>query len=122
MLPTTEDGLSLSRWVCSTGGFEVSWTARMRTARSESTTRTLQWETLEGLKSSGAVSFTPGARDAAPGTHIEMRVDHSLPSVLGRAIGEEGLRGLVEATLRTDLERFSDWASQTLGKSEMPAP
>mmetsp|Transcript_19307 Transcript_19307/g.26699 ORF Transcript_19307/g.26699 Transcript_19307/m.26699 type:complete len:304 (-) Transcript_19307:166-1077(-) len=106
----------LTRWMCSTGGFQVTWLAQCstqhnRAARSRESddltkrVRQMDWVTLEGLQSQGHVEFRPGENGD---TCILLQVSHSLPTQLGRLIGENALQGLVQATLKSDLTHFSE--------------
>jgi len=51
----------LSRWVCSTGGFEVSWVARVDNIKGleDHKEPSMEWATIEGLQSTGKVGPSP---------------------------------------------------------------
>mmetsp|Transcript_22259 Transcript_22259/g.42473 ORF Transcript_22259/g.42473 Transcript_22259/m.42473 type:complete len:282 (-) Transcript_22259:151-996(-) len=96
----------LTRWMCSTRGFEVTWVARCSTGPNEQhDVRHMDWMTIEGLRSQGSVEFQSSIEG---GTSILLKVSHSLPTQLGKLIGGDALQGLVQATLKSDLSRFSE--------------
>ncbi|KAK3263851.1 hypothetical protein CYMTET_27374 [Cymbomonas tetramitiformis] len=127
---------ALTRWICSTQGFEVTWVARCwyndptacpdvaqgsaGLCEADSPTsgpmqKSMKWETVTvdrapgvagmsgGARSKGCVAFSQNDENA---TEVMLQVSHSLPRALGNLMGESGLRGLVQATLKDDLARF----------------
>lgn len=116
---------ALTRWICSTQGFEVTWVARcwyddptacpdvaqgsVSLCEADSSTsmcpmhKSMKWETVTGLSSKGCVAFSQNDENA---TDVMLQVSHFLPRALGNLMGESGLRGLVQATLKDDLARF----------------
>ncbi|XP_024397653.1 uncharacterized protein [Physcomitrium patens] len=103
----------LSRWTCSTIGFEVVWVARVEFVESNSPVRVLRWTTVEGLTNRGEVTFK---ENNTKGTTVELSISHSLPAALGRVMASSALRGLVQATLQTDLECFQKYASEAVSQ------
>uniref|UniRef100_A0A7I4AVE8 Coenzyme Q-binding protein COQ10 START domain-containing protein n=1 Tax=Physcomitrium patens TaxID=3218 RepID=A0A7I4AVE8_PHYPA len=59
----------LSRWTCSTIGFEVVWVARVEFVESNSPVRVLRWTTVEGLTNRGEVTFK---ENNTKGTTVEL--------------------------------------------------
>lgn len=107
-------GLSrLSRWICSTIGFEVMWVARVEHVECNLPVRVLRWATVEGLPSRGEVTFKENDTN---GTTVELSISHSLPAALGRVMQSSALRGLVQATLQTDLECFQKYAAEAVNQ------
>lgn len=45
-----------------------------------------------------------------------LQISHSLPAALGRVMASSALRGLVQATLQTDLECFQKYASEAVSQ------
>eukprot|EP00850_Spirogloea_muscicola_P020388 SM000214S06782 [mRNA] locus=s214:231324:232384:+ [translate_table: standard] len=81
---------SLSRWVCSTTGFEVAWVARIESVVEDEAGKELRWCTVEGLRSSGRVRFMHSR--SSSGTTVELT-----------------------ATLKSDLEHFQQYAASLVG-------
>lgn len=107
-------GLSrLSRWICSTIGFEVMWVARVEHVESNRPVRVLRWATVEGLRSRGEVTFK---ENTSNGTTVELSISHSLPAALGRVMQSSALKGLVQATLQSDLECFQKYAAEAMNQ------
>uniref|UniRef100_A0A7I4B4E7 Coenzyme Q-binding protein COQ10 START domain-containing protein n=1 Tax=Physcomitrium patens TaxID=3218 RepID=A0A7I4B4E7_PHYPA len=69
----------LSRWTCSTIGFEVVWVARVEFVESNSPVRVLRWTTVEGLTNRGEVTFK---ENNTKGTTVELSVSASVVSWL----------------------------------------
>ncbi|KAG0610401.1 hypothetical protein M758_7G062900 [Ceratodon purpureus] len=107
-------GLSrLSRWNCSTIGFEVMWVARVVHVESNLPVRVLRWATVDGLPSRGEVTFK---ENDSKGTTVELSISHSLPPALGRVMQSSALQGLVKATLQTDLVCFQKYAAEAVNQ------
>lgn len=103
-------GLSqLSRWICSTAGFEVMWLARIEFVEAAPPLRVVRWATVEGLQSKGEVTFK---ESSSKGTTVELSILHSLPAALGQVMNSQALRSLVQATLQSDLERFQKYVAE----------
>ncbi|GAQ90136.1 hypothetical protein KFL_006040080 [Klebsormidium nitens] len=105
----------LSKWICSTSGFQIAWTARVTNVTEElqavAPHCALEWATTEGLQSSGRVTFMPAqpGDDGRDSTSIELKIVHTLPPALARVMDGSALGGLIRATLRSDLERFQQY-------------
>eukprot|EP00898_Chlorokybus_atmophyticus_P005040 jgi/Chlat1/5537/Chrsp369S05348 len=103
---------TLSRWVCSSKGFEVMWVARIETVEAGGGQRVLRWSTVDGLRNNGSVRF----QDLSGGRHtsVELSISHTLPWRLAQAMGGDALSSLVQATLKSDLARFEEYAVAAL--------
>ncbi|GBG72046.1 hypothetical protein CBR_g10981 [Chara braunii] len=117
LTPTKEDALhnsdtgnrmALSRWFCSTSGFEVSWLAHIESIEMNPPRRFVQWNAVEGLPSSGKVSFQDS--NGGKATTVKLSISHALPNALRAVIPVDAFASLVQATLKKDLERFQDYA------------
>ncbi|KAJ7547745.1 hypothetical protein O6H91_08G101900 [Diphasiastrum complanatum] len=102
---------SLSRWFCSTSGFEVSWIARIDNIEVTPPRRILRWVTISGLQSVGEVSFT----ENSIGTSVELKIDYAFPHSLGQLMTSDTLKSLIQATLQSDLERFHQYTLTAAG-------
>lgn len=105
----------LSRWVCSTNGFEVAWVARIQRMQVAPNKRVLQWASVEGLRSGGEVTFTDVSERA---TLVELSIKHSLPPALARVMNQHALSSLVEATLKSDLKSFEQYVAESAAPME----
>lgn len=113
---------SLSRWKCSTPGFEVWWVARIQKFEVSNLHRVLQWVTVDGFPNAGEVTFTPSSLNS---TRVELTICHSLPGPLARVMTSSALLSLVKATLQSDLERFQEYVcaerTDSLARSSVAA-
>lgn len=106
---------TLTRWVCCTTGFEVAWVARVCSVSCNSTHSMLTWRTVEGIQCYGEVVFTPSPKDAES-CLVHLCIRHSLPPTLARIMSRTALSALIQATLRSDLERFEQYSLEMQSK------
>lgn len=99
---------SLSKWICCTAGFEVAWVARIESVEMSPGQRVLRWTSVEGLSSHGEVRFTPDK--SQEGTDVYLTAIHRLPPALSKIMNRHALSTVVQATLKSDLERFREYA------------
>jgi uncharacterized membrane protein len=96
-----------TKWTLSTDQFgqhfEFSWLAQdLEPVKYEK----IAWESLEGLKNKGSVTFSK----EASGTKLEMEISYEVPAPLvpfGSAVSP-----LVESILAADLKRFSTFSEK----------
>ncbi|MBW4419575.1 MAG: SRPBCC family protein [Myxacorys californica WJT36-NPBG1] len=94
----------LSRWKLATGGLEFSWKSRIT---KKIPNQIIQWESVDGLPNRGAIRFYDrGDR----GSVVKMSIAYAIPGFLGQLMDNLFLGRAVEATLKSDLERFRAYA------------
>jgi len=98
---------TLSRWKLSTGGLDFSWMSRNLKVVPE---QIIQWESINGLPNRGAVRFY----DRKGSSIVRLSVAYAIPGVLGKIMDNLFLGKAVEGTLMADMERFREYALQSV--------
>ena len=96
----TLDDPDLTEWNLAAQGFRFQWKARI-SQRVEG--QLLQWESVGGLPTKGAVRFYPEGPDR---TAVKLTVSYELPGVLAPLMDSAMLGGLVSKELQANLDRF----------------
>ena len=96
----TLDDPDLTEWTLAAQGFRFQWKARI-SQRVEG--QLLQWESVGGLPTKGAVRFYPEGPDR---TAVKLTVSYELPGVLAPLMDSAMLGGLVSKELQANLDRF----------------
>ena len=104
-----EDNPDLSRWKLASGGFEFSWLSRITKLV---TNQIIQWESVDGLPNKGAIRFY----DRGEHSIVKLTVAYAIPGILGRLMDNLFLGRIVESTIQADLERFRQYALNSVGK------
>lgn len=98
-----EDEPELSRWTLAARGFTFSWIARTLVKIPH---QTLQWESVDGLPTRGTARFYEQQANSL----IELTFAYAKPRIVGKAMDKLFLGRIVESTIRSDLERFRQYA------------
>ncbi|MEO0488679.1 MAG: SRPBCC family protein [Cyanobacteria bacterium P01_A01_bin.123] len=105
------DQPDLSRWKLASGGFEFTWLSRITNLVPQ---QIIQWESVDGLPNRGAIRFYD--RKEAGGA-VKLTVAYAIPGPLGRLMDNLFLGGIVESSLKADMNRFRDYALAAQEKS-----
>ena len=98
----TGDDPDLTDWTLAAQGFRFQWKARI-TSRVDQ--QQLQWESVGGLPTKGAVRFYQEQLDR---TAVKLSVSYELPGVLAPLMEPSILGGIVTKELKANLDRFKD--------------
>ena len=102
-----EEDPEISRWQLATGGFEFSWLSRIL---KQIPKQIIQWESVDGLPNRGAIRFY----DRRSSSIVRLSVAYSIPGIVGQIMDGLFLGGIVESTLKADLERFRNYAIEKM--------
>ena len=96
----TLDDPNLTNWTLAAQGFRFHWKARI-TKQVEG--QQLQWESVGGLPTKGAVRFYPESENR---TAVKLSVTYELPRALAPLMEPSILGGIVTRELQANLDRF----------------
>ncbi len=102
-----EEDPEISRWQLATGGFEFSWLSRIL---KQTPQQIIQWESVDGLPNRGAIRFY----DRKSSSIVRLSVAYNIPGMLGQLMDNLFLGGIVESTLKADMERFRSYAMEQI--------
>ncbi len=102
-----EEDPEISRWRLATGGFEFSWLSRIL---KQTPQQVIQWESVDGLPNRGAIRFY----DRKGSSIVRLSVAYNIPGILGQLMDDLFLGGIVESTLKADMERFRSYAMEKM--------
>ncbi|HHP7230115.1 MAG TPA: SRPBCC family protein [Xenococcaceae cyanobacterium] len=106
-----KDNPELSRWKLASGGFEFSWLSKINKIVPQ---QVIQWESVNGLPNRGAIRFYNRGEQVSI---VKLTVAYRIPGILGKLMDGLFLGRVVESTLEADMERFRNYAVQTVPKS-----
>ena len=101
-----KDKPELSRWTLSGGGLTFTWLSRIL---KEIPNQIIQWESVDGLPNRGAIRFYDRKQDTSV---VKLTVAYKIPGVVGEFMDNLFLGNVVESNLRSDLQRFREYAIQ----------
>jgi uncharacterized membrane protein len=104
-----DDNPDLSRWKLASGGFEFSWLSRITRLV---THQIIQWESVDGLPNRGAIRFY----DRGEHSIVKLTVAYAIPGILGKLMDNLFLGRIVESTIQADLNRFREYALNSVRK------
>jgi len=99
------DDATVSRWKLSSRGFQVSWLAKNVEVTKN---QVIRWESIDGLPNKGSIRFTDRSRKGRSNVVVRMSVEYDIPGWIGELADNLVVGRLVEATLKSDLERFRE--------------
>ncbi|KAB8334469.1 hypothetical protein SD80_008790 [Scytonema tolypothrichoides VB-61278] len=100
-----EDNPEISIWKLDTRGLEFTWKSRILKIVPK---QIIQWESVDGLPNRGAVRFY----DRHSSSIVKLTVAYAIPGILGKIMDNLFLGRAVESTLKSDMERFREYALQ----------
>ena len=98
----TLDDPSLTDWTLAAQGVRFHWQARIS---KQVEGQQLQWESIGGLPTKGAVRFYPESENR---TAVKLSVTYELPRPLAPLMEPRILGGIVTRELQANLDRFRD--------------
>lgn len=101
-----QDKPDLSRWTLSGGGLTFTWLSRIL---KEIPNQIIQWESVDGLPNRGAIRFYDRKQDTSV---VKLTVAYKIPGVVGEFMDNLFLGNVVESNLKSDLQRFREYATQ----------
>ena len=101
-----KDKPELSKWTLSGGGLTFTWLSRIL---KETPNQIIQWESVDGLPNRGAIRFYDRKQDTSV---VKLTVAYKIPGVVGEFMDNLFLGNGVESNLRSDLQRFREYAIQ----------
>ncbi|QUY43083.1 SRPBCC family protein [Acaryochloris sp. 'Moss Beach'] len=101
-----KDKPELSQWTLSGGGLTFTWLSRIL---KEIPNQIIQWESVDGLPNRGAIRFYDRKQDTSV---VKLTVAYKIPGVVGQFMDNLFLGNVVESNLRSDLQRFREYAIQ----------
>lgn len=102
----TDEDPTLSRWQLASRGVEFSWLSRIL---KQVPHQIIQWESVDGLPNRGAIRFYDRKEH---GSIVKMSIAFKIPGIVGQLVDRLFLGRIVESHIRSDLERFRDYALQ----------
>ncbi|MEB3293731.1 MAG: SRPBCC family protein [Synechococcales bacterium] len=106
-----EDNPDLSQWKLASGNFEFTWQSKITR---QVTNQIIQWESVDGLPNRGAIRFYDRGSD---GSIVKMTIAYGVPGIMKPLMDNAFLGGIVESTLQADLNRFREYAVQSVQSS-----
>ncbi|MBW4594563.1 MAG: SRPBCC family protein [Brasilonema angustatum HA4187-MV1] len=100
-----EDNPEISIWKLNTGGLEFTWKSRILKVVPN---QIIQWESVDGLPNRGAVRFY----DRHSSSIVKLTIAYAIPGILGKIMDNLFLGRAVESTLKSDMEKFREYALQ----------
>ena len=100
-----EDNPEISIWKLNTGGLEFTWKSRILKVVPK---QIIQWESVDGLPNRGAVRFY----DRHSSSIVKLTIAYAIPGILGKIMDNLFLGRAVESTLKSDMEKFREYALQ----------
>lgn len=100
-----EDNPEISIWKLDTRGLEFTWKSRILKIVPN---QIIQWESVDGLPNRGAVRFY----DRHSSSIVKLTVAYAIPGILGKIMDNLFLGRAVESTLKSDMEKFREYALQ----------
>ena len=94
--------ISITDWTLAAQGFRFHWKARIS---KQVECQQLQWESIGGLPTKGAVRFYPESENR---TAVKLSVTYELPRPLAPLMEPSILGGIVTRELQANLDRFRD--------------
>ena len=94
--------ISITDWTLAAQGFRFHWKARIS---KQVERQQLQWESIGGLPTKGAVRFYPESENR---TAVKLSVTYELPRPLAPLMEPSILGGIVTRELQANLDRFRD--------------
>ncbi|MBP5976331.1 SRPBCC family protein [Brasilonema sp. CT11] len=101
----SEDNPEISIWKLNTGGLEFTWKSRILKVVPK---QIIQWESVDGLPNRGAVRFY----DRHSSSIVKLTIAYAIPGILGKIMDNLFLGRAVESTLKSDMEKFREYALQ----------
>ncbi len=101
----------LTEWTLAANGFRFKWKAKIN-ERIDG--QKLQWESVGGLPTKGAVRFYPEQENL---TIVKLTVTYELPKVLAPLMEPSILGGMVTNELQANIDRFRDLVESGYGLS-----
>ncbi|MDJ0675853.1 MAG: SRPBCC family protein [Calothrix sp. MO_167.B42] len=106
----TEDNPDISIWTLKSGIWEFKWHSRILKVIPN---QIIEWESIDGLPNRGAIRFY----DRHGSSIVKLTVAYAIPGVLGKIMDNLFLGNIVESTIQADMNRFRDYALQSVGGS-----
>jgi uncharacterized membrane protein len=106
------DQPELSNWELGSNGFSFTWRSRIL---KQVKNQIIQWESIDGLPNRGAIRFY----NRPNSTIVKLTVSYDIPGIIGQVMDGLFLGRLVESTLQADLERFRQYADNTLTQTQV---
>jgi uncharacterized membrane protein len=100
-----EDNPEISIWKLDTRGLEFTWKSRILKVVPN---QIIQWESVDGLPNRGAVRFY----DRHSSSIVKLTVAYAIPGIVGKIMDNLFLGRAVESTLKSDMEKFREYALQ----------
>ena len=98
-----EDNPELSEWKLASRGLEFTWRSKITNLV---TNQIIQWEAIDGLPNRGAIRFYDRKNGQSS---VKLTVSYAVPAII-KWMDNLFLGRVVEATLKSDLNRFRDYA------------
>ncbi|NMG21684.1 SRPBCC family protein [Brasilonema bromeliae] len=100
-----EDNPEISIWKLDTRGLEFTWKSRIIKIVPN---QIIQWESVDGLPNRGAVRFY----DRHSSSIVKLTIAYAIPGIIGKIMDNLFLGRAVESTLKSDMEKFREYALQ----------
>ena len=101
----SEDNPEISIWKLDTRGLEFTWKSRILKVVPK---QIIQWESVDGLPNRGAVRFY----DRHSSSIVKLTIAYAIPGIIGKIMDNLFLGRAVESTLKSDMEKFREYALQ----------